>query len=151
MFTFHQKNAKKSRYLCNSMTDLHKIWQDDAEHVSHVKKFNFRNPRWRTTDTLRKPILHQRWPIVEIRWSFWCAGKQYNITVGNLENTVNFRQIYSVILLAVQTVVLRRDWSAGNCWKLHLLRASSNAMFSYCIVAADKTSTVIQRRAVPLQ
>ena len=27
----------KSRYLCNSSTDLHRIWQDDAEHVSQVR------------------------------------------------------------------------------------------------------------------
>ena len=32
-----EKREKKSRYLCNSMTDLHKIWHCDAERVSHVK------------------------------------------------------------------------------------------------------------------
>ena len=37
MFTFHEKNAKKLQYLCNSTTGLHKIWQVEAERVAEVQ------------------------------------------------------------------------------------------------------------------
>ena len=46
------------------MTDLHKIWHDDAERVSQlsslpaVKNLIFKNPRWWTTDTLERPVVH---------------------------------------------------------------------------------------------
>jgi len=44
------------------MTNVHKIWQNDAECVSQVcrplKKFHFINPRWRTVDTLERHVLH---------------------------------------------------------------------------------------------
>jgi len=43
------------------MTSLYKIWYEDAEHVSSalaVKKFYFKNPRWRTANTIKGPILH---------------------------------------------------------------------------------------------
>ena len=37
------------------------IWHDDAEHMSlkciPVKNFNFKNPKWWTTDTLEWPVL----------------------------------------------------------------------------------------------
>ena len=35
-FAFHDKKIQKSQYFLNSMTDLHKIWHDDGEHVSEV-------------------------------------------------------------------------------------------------------------------
>jgi len=47
------------------MADLLKICQDDAEHVFQMHlplKFNFKNPRWRTADTLERPVLHHEIP-----------------------------------------------------------------------------------------
>jgi len=32
-----EKKCEKSRRLWNGMTDLHKIWQDDADHVLEVQ------------------------------------------------------------------------------------------------------------------
>jgi len=50
------EKSEKSRYLCNSTTDLHNIWHDDAERVSEVrrqlKEFYFKNPRWVTASML---------------------------------------------------------------------------------------------------
>ena len=33
-----EKTQKKLRYLCNTTTDLHKIWHNDAEPVSQVRR-----------------------------------------------------------------------------------------------------------------
>ena len=57
------EKCEKLRYLCNCITDLRIIRHYDAECVSQnalvVKKFYFKNPRWRTTDrpTLYRPDL----------------------------------------------------------------------------------------------
>jgi len=40
---------------------MHKIWHDDAECVSSmppIKKFHFKNRKWRTPDTLERPVVH---------------------------------------------------------------------------------------------
>jgi len=49
-------SLEKLCYLCNSMTDLHKIWHDNAEHVSSappIKKFCLKTPDGRRPIRLR--------------------------------------------------------------------------------------------------
>jgi len=55
---------EKRPYFRNALTDLHKIWQDDAlwppEGYGLLKFPTFQNPRWRTAAILKnlKSILH---------------------------------------------------------------------------------------------
>lgn len=42
---------------CNSMTDCHRIWHDDAEHASQIHLPLRNNPRQCTTKTLELPFL----------------------------------------------------------------------------------------------
>jgi len=58
------KNQKRT-YLRTALTDLHKIWHDDAvwpsEGYEQLKFPTFENPRWRTAAILKKrkrPYLH---------------------------------------------------------------------------------------------
>jgi len=48
---------KKWPYLCNTLTDLHKIWHDDSywpsEGYGQLKFPTFKNPRWRTAAILK--------------------------------------------------------------------------------------------------
>ena len=53
----HILKNRKRPYLRNTVTDLHKIWHDDAfwpsEGYGQLKFSTFKNPRWRTAAILK--------------------------------------------------------------------------------------------------
>ena len=57
MSTLLEKREKIVIYL-QHYTDLHKIWHDDAEHLSRARAVKNQNPRWPTADTFERPVLH---------------------------------------------------------------------------------------------
>jgi len=63
-------NNRKRPYLTNALTDLHKIWLDDAfwpyEGYGQLKSPTFKNPRWRTAAIWKIENHHisaTPWPI----------------------------------------------------------------------------------------
>jgi len=59
----HLEKSKRP-YIRNALTNLHKIWHDDAlwlsEGYGRLQFPSFKNPRWRTATILR----NQKWPFL---------------------------------------------------------------------------------------
>jgi len=125
----HLENRKRP-CLRNGLTDLHKIWDDDAfwpsEEDGQLKFPTFENPRWRTAAILKKrkrPYLRKALTDLHKIWhddAFWPSEGYGQLTFRTFKNT---RCRTAAILKVEKRLYLRncltdlhKIWHGAVCW-----------------------------------
>jgi len=94
------EKCEKSWYICNSMTNLHNIWHDDAvSSALPIKTFNLKNPRWRAADTLEWPILHRHEILQFVSFQESVAVRHLGILKLNFLTANHFKDLFWIITL----------------------------------------------------
>jgi len=124
------EKCEKSWYICNSMTNLHNIWHDDAvSSALPIKTFNLKNPRWRAADTLEWPVLHRHEILQFVSFQESVAVRHLGILKLNFLTANHFKDLFWIITLnfvisltvsAFSALTLLVGWQEGlpACKKL---------------------------------